>query len=117
MCTLGVSVGFLSFYGKNGKVRVNDAPPNWDSICDVHIDSLFGTQAFLSDIETGTVVLFFDASTLLLAAATFTAEQGGTSISGIIEVSAADGHALQDFPLPETISDGTLYEEWDIISG
>ena len=98
-------------------VLLEDAPLDWNSICDAHIDSIFGSQAFLTDIETGTVVLFFDATTLLLAAATFTAEQEGTSISGIIEVSAADGHALQDFPLPETISDCTLYEEWDIISG
>ena len=96
-------------------VQLKDAPLDWDSICDVHIDSLFGTQAFLTDLKTGTVVLYFDASTLLLAAATFTAEQGGTSISGIIEVSASDGHTFQDFPLPETVSDGTLYEEWTIL--
>ena len=96
-------------------VRLEDAPLNWNSICDVHIDSLFGTQAFLTDIKTGTVTLYFDADTLLLAAATFTAEQGSTSISGIIEVSAIDGHALREFPLPETISDATLYEEWCIL--
>ena len=96
-------------------VRLEDAPVDWDSICDVHIDSIFGTQAFLTDIKTGTVVLYFDAATLLLAAATFTAEQGSTSISGNIEVSAAGGHTLQEFPLPEAVSDGTLYEEWRIL--
>lgn len=97
-------------------VQLEDAPINWDSICDVHIDSLFGTQAFLTDIKTGTVVLYFDAATLLLAAATFSAEQGGASVSGIIGVSTTDGQSLQDFPLPETVSDGTLYEEWNIIN-
>lgn len=96
-------------------VHLEDAPINWDSICDVHIDSLFGTQAFLTVIKTGTVTLYFDADTLLLAAATFSTEQGGTSVSGIIEVSAVDGQAFQDFPLPETISEGTLYEEWHIL--
>ena len=40
----------------------------------------------LTDLKTGTVVLYFDAATLLLATATFTAEQGSASISGIIEV-------------------------------
>lgn len=96
-------------------VQLEDAPINWDSICDAHIDSLFGTQAFLTDIKTGTITLYFDADTLLLAAATFSAEQGGTSVSGIIGVSTADGQTLQEFPLPETISEGTLYEEWTIL--
>lgn len=96
--------------------RLEDAPINWDSICDVHIDSLFGTQAFLTDIKTGTVTLYFDADTLLLTAATFSTEQGGTSVSGIIEVSAADRQSLQEFPLPETISEGTRYEERHIIN-
>lgn len=90
-------------------------PLYWYSICDAHIDSTFGSQAFLTDIKTGTVVLYFDATTPHLAAATFTAEQGCTSISGIIDVSATDGHTLQNFPSPETISDGTLYEECTIL--
>ena len=96
--------------------RLDDAPLDWDSICDVHIDSLFGTQAFLTDIKTRTITLYFDADTLLLAAATFSIEQGGTSVSGIIEASSADGQTLQEFLIPETISEGTRYGERHIIN-
>lgn len=70
----------------------------------------------MTDLKTGTVVLHFDASAFLLAATTFTAEQGVTSASDIIEMSVTGGHALQEFPIPETISEGTRYEERHIIN-
>ena len=89
---------------------------DWNALCDAHLDSLFGTQAFLTDACSGSATLYFDAQTFALIGVVFTAQNGQTEISGNIVLSTADGHTLQKFPTPETITEGTLYEEWNILT-
>lgn len=109
----------LPLDGNNRQVvslQLQNASIDWTTLCDAHIDSAFGTQAFLLDIETCSANLYFDAETFLLLGVVFTAQNGQTTISGNITLSAVDGQSLQEFPTPEAISEGTLYEEWDIIT-
>ena len=94
-------------------IHIPKADMSWDSLCDVHIDTFFGTQAYLTDIKTGSVTLYFDVATHALIGVVFTAENGQTKISGIITVSTAEGHTLREFPDPTTLTEGTLYEEWN----
>lgn len=97
-------------------VHLDDATLDWDSLCDAHIDTLFGAQTFLTDATTATVTICFDAETYVLIGASFTAEYSQTKLKGTITVCASDGHAFQKFPDPEEITDGTLYEEWTRVS-
>lgn len=95
-------------------IHLPAAALDWDALCDVHIDSTFGSQNLLTDIASGDILLYIDNETLELIGATFTAQQDQTHISGMIIVSANDGQSLEPFPDADTITDGTqyLYEEW-----
>lgn len=96
-------------------LSISKAAIDWWTICDAHIDSYFGSQAFLTDLKSVSVILYFDAETLLFVGATFTGEKDNTTISGSITMSAADGHSLSEFPDASSISDGILAEEWSIV--
>lgn len=97
-------------------VQLPDAALDWAALCDAHLDTLFGSQAFLTDIKTAYVTLCFDAETLSLIGVVFSAQQGQTTINGTIMLSATEGQSLGTFPAPETLAEGTLYEEWEILS-
>jgi hypothetical protein len=84
-------------------------------LCDAHLDTLFGSQAFLTDLDTATVTLYFDASTYTLIGAQFHGTYGQTAITGNITLSAANGQTTQYFPAAEEISEGTLSEEWQLL--
>lgn len=94
---------------------LQDAPIFWNAICDAHLDTFFGGQAFLTDIKSAAVTLYFDAATYALIGVQFQGKQAQTAIEGKITLSAADGQSITEFPLPKEISDGTLSEEWQIL--
>lgn len=95
--------------------KMNDVALDWNALCDAHIDSMFGSQSFLTNNKTGTVTLYFEESSLEIVAASFTAGESATSISGIIEVFAVDGQSLPAFPDKDTLTKGILAEEWRIL--
>lgn len=96
-------------------IHISKASIDWWAVCDAHIDSYFGSQAFLTDVKSVSVTLYFDADTLLFLGAKFTGEKDSTKISGSIAMSATDGQALSEFPEKDTVSEGTLAEEWSIV--
>ena len=99
-------------------VVIPAAPMQWEALCDANIDSYFGTQAILTDAETCIVFLYFNAESNAFIGATFTADTGQTTIRGSITVSTTDGHTLPEMPIPElveTIKDGLLEEQWEIL--
>lgn len=96
-------------------LSLSKATIDWWTICDAHIDTYFGSQAFLTDVKSVSVTLYFDADTLLFVGATFTGGKDNTTISGSITMSAAGGHNLSEFPEKNTISEGILAEEWSIV--
>lgn len=97
-------------------IHLTDAPIEWNALCDAHIDTMFGSQVFLTDLTNATVTLYFDASSKALVGVVFTAENGQTHINGTIAVSAYDGRELSTIPATDTISEGILHEEWDLYS-
>lgn len=96
-------------------VQLEKARMSWNAICDANIDSYFGSQQFLTDLTTATVTLYFDVDTRLLAGAKFAGKTEVSELSGTIIVSTAEGHALSEFPNPDSISEGVLAEEWEIV--
>lgn len=96
-------------------VTLSDAPMLWNAICDAHIDTLFGSQAFLTDLKEAEAILYFDADTHTFLGAAFQGSYGQTAITGTIVLSATDGHTIGSFPPPEKISEGTLSEEWQVL--
>ena len=58
------------------------------------------------------MTLYFDADTYQLVGVIFSAQNGQTTIHGTITVSTAEEQTLTEFPEPDAICDGTLYEEW-----
>lgn len=96
-------------------VTLPSAVLEWNALCDAHIDTLFGSQAFLTDVKTGTVILYFDAETNALAGVKITAQHGRTALSATITVSTADGQNLREFPETEDPIKGSLSEEWNFI--
>ncbi len=97
-------------------VKLRNAPLDWNALCDANIDTSFGSQAFLTDVKTGTVTLCFDALTHELFGAVISAKKGQIKITATVILSTAYGHELQAFPRAEEVSEGTLSEEWVQIS-
>ena len=97
-------------------ICLTDAPIAWDTLCDAHIDTMFGSQSFLTDLTSAAATLYFDASSKALVGVVFTAEHGRTHVSGTITMSAYSGQELSIFPLEAAISEDVLYEEWDLCS-
>lgn len=96
-------------------IQLENAKMDWNAICDANIDSYFGSQQFLTDLTTAAVTLYFDVDTNLLTGAKFTGKTEHTELSGTIIMSTVDGQFLSEFPEKNTISEGTLAEEWSIV--
>ena len=96
-------------------VVLKNSKLDWNALTDVHLDPLFGSQSFLTDAKTGTVTLCFDAMSYSLIGVVISASCGQTTITETIIVSAADGQMIEGIPDADTISEGTLYEEWSLI--
>lgn len=94
-------------------IYLADVELDWSALCDVNIDTYFGTQAFLTDLKTGEVTLYFDSDTYQLIGVILTAAQGQTTVNASIVASTADGRTMRDFPNAEDLIDGILHEEWN----
>lgn len=95
--------------------RLENASLNWEALTDVHLDSMFGSQAFLTDVETGTVTLCFNTEDYTLVGVIISAKNSQTTISCTITVSTVEGQTIEEIPNQDSIGTGTLSEEWTIL--
>ena len=95
------------------RITLEDVTLNWNSLCDVALDSMFGGNERLNAITDGRVELLYDVDTLSLAGVIVSYEDADTRMSLRMAVTADSEVLTLELGTYQTV-EGYPEEEWAI---
>lgn len=105
------SDGLIPLDRESYRVMLRNVAVDWDAICDVNLDSLFGGDTLLTQYEAVDVTMYFQTVNWELSAVLIQAERPDGAVSCTVLVSRSEqGPSV----MVGELEDGLLSEDWEI---